>query len=570
MNGGAWNIGANPIVVKSARARLRWRHALSWGLVVLTLTGFVTVTNYLTAVRQELATPAEAARMTLLPIIIIQAVILMLLGTGSVASGVSLERDRGLLDYQRMTPMTPTAKIVGYLFGLPVREYFLFALTLPFAAFGIVRGEMSLLTTAHFYAIFFSSVLVYHMTGLVAGMASEKPRRAGLIAQGLVVVLYFVLPNLSRLGLTFFEFLTIRPALFGLIMEEAERMGGEAGVEAVRQFTSLDSFRDIPFYAFHLHPSVYTAIVQGSLIVTMWCVVFRKWRDDHAHPFSKLIGLAFFAGAAAFLLGSVWPILRDDTIFTQLLSQFTRQATFNGELVIQPGQIANVAALMLFASSLVLGAAGLFVIHSTTPTRHKVAEGWRRVVREGGARMPWNRDAASSVFVTAMCAAIAGSVLMYVAIDAARNGRFPSSPSLVATLAPAVYIAAVLLFLQGALERFGRRVFYVSVFMLWVVPFFVSALLIGAFEESVAAAYVAMVCPPFGLFFYMMNILESASEYGLWSNLPEDVVNNMPGLVATGIVVYVALGAIVVTASRRQYAALRAAAISAGGRSTGD
>ena len=68
-------------------------------------------------------------------------IILMGLGTGQVASGLARERLEQLVDYQRMTPMTPTAKILGYLFGLPIREYFLFALTLPFLAFAQAPNE---------------------------------------------------------------------------------------------------------------------------------------------------------------------------------------------------------------------------------------------------------------------------------------------------------------------------------------------------------------------------------------------------------------------------------------------
>ena len=79
-----------------------------------------------------------------MPIFFVQGVILMFMGTGAVASGIANERDSGVLDYQRITPMGPMRKIVGYLFGLPVREYFLFALTLPFVAYGTVRGGIAL------------------------------------------------------------------------------------------------------------------------------------------------------------------------------------------------------------------------------------------------------------------------------------------------------------------------------------------------------------------------------------------------------------------------------------------
>ena len=83
------------------------------------------------------ASPPAAARDAFYPILFFQMVILLFMGTGSVAGGISRESADGMIDYQRLTPMTPLAKIVGYLFGLPVREYVLFAVTLPFTIFCI-------------------------------------------------------------------------------------------------------------------------------------------------------------------------------------------------------------------------------------------------------------------------------------------------------------------------------------------------------------------------------------------------------------------------------------------------
>jgi hypothetical protein len=178
------NLAENPICIKAVRARLRWKHVLSWGTVALTITTFICLMIYVTVTERELGTPQAAAQGMLLPLVVIQAVILILTGTGSVAGGLAQERIAGLLDYHRMTPMTPTQKILGFLFGLPAREYFLFALTLPFMAFAVIVGEFPLLTLLHFYAVFFVAVWLYHMTALVAGMVTKKPRLAQIVAQG--------------------------------------------------------------------------------------------------------------------------------------------------------------------------------------------------------------------------------------------------------------------------------------------------------------------------------------------------------------------------------------------------
>ena len=134
---------ANPIFIKSARSRLRLGPTVAWGVVVLVLASFLFLGIYLTATRRDLLPASEAAKATIPALIAIQALILMLIGTGSVASGLAQERDSGVLDYLRMSPMTPLGKIIGYLYGMPSREYFLFLLTVPFMLFAIIVGEVA-------------------------------------------------------------------------------------------------------------------------------------------------------------------------------------------------------------------------------------------------------------------------------------------------------------------------------------------------------------------------------------------------------------------------------------------
>lgn len=529
----------NPIIVKSARARLRPKHVIPWAVVVLTITGFVCAIVYLVQTRQELATPEVAARFTIIPVIVVQAVVLMLLGTASVASTLAEERDERLMDYQRMTPMSPTAKILGHLFGLPIREYLLAALTLPFLLFGIIEGGFPFVTVAHFYLIFFSSVIAYHFAGMAAGIASTKPRRTGLIVQGLVLVLYFVLPFLSFLGLTFFEFLTIRPALFGLIHEEIVRAGGSTPF-VTGPFTALDTFRDIPFYAIHLHPSLYTIVVQGSLVATMWVIVHRKWRNDAAHPLSKWFAMAMTAWVGAFLLGSVWPIITTDRALADFLNAIqdgpgVRRSTID---IIYDDDTPMFVFLLTFISAQVLGLLSLFLLTCTTASRHTIAASYRRAARLGHRRLPWNWDGASSLPI-ALGVIVTFAIVMVWEIQLAVGAeRVPGVPSLESILAPIVYFAGVVLFIQGTLERFGRRVAAVAVFLLWVVPFFLFILLAAAFENEVAAAYVSLPCPPFALFYDTALMIRSV---GLDGELGDDLRPHIPTLAGAGAALYAAL-----------------------------
>ena len=65
---------------------------------------------------------------------------------------------------------------------------------------------------------------------------------AAMTSMGLVFALYFALPNLSRIGITYFEFLTIRPTFFGLLQQGLDRrcsicgLGRRCGVRSLQRW----------------------------------------------------------------------------------------------------------------------------------------------------------------------------------------------------------------------------------------------------------------------------------------------------------------------------------------------
>ncbi len=478
-----WRV--NPIWQKSARARMRPRHLVSWGVVTLTVTLFVALIIYTTMTERELTSSRDAAKAVLPAIVVIQAILLMMLGTGAVAAGVSQERDEGLLDYQRMTPMRPTAKILGYLFGLPVREYALFAMTLPIVAVAVAISGFSLLTLAHFYAVFFTSVWVYHMTGLVAGMVAPKPRLASMLSIGLVAVLYFVLPNLSRFGITFFEFLTIRPTFFGLLQQELP-----AHLRAPAEASGIDSFRDVPLFGGLLHPTIYTLAVQGFLIATMFSVAHRKWRNQSLHVFSKAGALVVFGGVLFFLLGSVWAVIVQDDAYRAVFEPFNDAFRLDH-------RAPQSLQLLLSLFALIVGVAYLVLLAAVTPSRHTTIEGWRRAQKLGRSRLAPNSDAASSLpLALAMLALTLGAGVLLLHEASARADYYAAGPSTRSLAVLVLGVVGVCLFTQAARESLSMRVFGVGLFLLWMVPCFAMMILYAAFEAFVAGTYVGLPCPP--------------------------------------------------------------------------
>jgi hypothetical protein len=546
-HGGLWRV--NPIWQKSARARLRPRHLIGWGVVTMTVTLFVAMIIYTTMTERRLTTREIAAEAVLPAVVVIQAVLLMMFGTGVVASGISQERDEGLLDYQRMTPMSPTAKILGYLFGLPVREYALFAMTLPVVAAAAWISHFSLLTLAHFYLVFFTSVWVYHLTAMAAGMIAPKPRLAQMVAVGLVVVLYFVLPNLSRLGITFFEFLTIRPTFFGLLQQELPEH-----LRAPAEATGIDSFRDVPFFTASIHPTVYTLLVQGFLLATMFAMVHRKWRNPSHHVLSKAGALAVFVGITVFVLASVWAVIAQDSAYKQIFASFDDRWL--------PGErIPESLEVMLILYIGILGGAFIALVTAATASRHTVLEGWRRAAKRRANRLPWNSDAASSLPLAAamLALAIGGGMLLILPVRDC-GAYFSAGPTTGTVAVLALGAVGSGLFLQAMREWLSLRVYALAIFLLWVPPFFAMAILYSAFEAWKPGAYLGLPCPPVLLAFSLAEMLRSTTPLfeGPREFLPGELVRIAGPASVFGANAYMAAGLLAQAVRFRHRARLRA------------
>ncbi len=114
----------NPILIKHVRSRLRRQPALSSLSVVVLLCLCVAYAGY----ALDIFKTGSAAGM----IVAIQFVLLVIMGSGQVGASVSGARTSGILDFHRVSPMSPTELTLGFFFGAPIREYVLFAATLPF------------------------------------------------------------------------------------------------------------------------------------------------------------------------------------------------------------------------------------------------------------------------------------------------------------------------------------------------------------------------------------------------------------------------------------------------------
>jgi len=490
-----WNIFANPLFVKGLRTQLRFHQALTRGILTFVITGFVFLITYLTPTRQRMV-QNEAATTLWTAIWVIQGWILMILGTGSVASGIALEKERGAFDFHRMTPMGVPSKILGYLFGLPAREYFMFLVTVPLMLLAGWIEKISIRDLLHLYLVFFSAVGLYHMLGFVIGMISNKPRQTGGIVQIGILLLYLFLPRLGDLGFTFFDYLTVLPA-FSNILSPKETIQG----------------REVPFFALSLPPTLYTLLIQGFLLLSFFGVAYRKWHQESRHAFSKTYALIFFAVLQTFLVGSLWPFLAQKKTHSWLLEQLAGSHALNQWIV------------LLYLFFLISGALSVLLIHIVTPNDPTFVKGIRRAKKLGLPRVPSTSDAASSSWCGGWfigLTTISYFSLMYLGQESGRF--FTRPPSTFAFLAFPLLFTGLILYVQAAREYWSRRGFFLFLFLLWGVPFFIYLTFWVADRSPVLASYLATPSPMIAFLFAVQNLqlqqLPSAGNVELRPHLP--------------------------------------------------
>ena len=516
-----WAVWRNPIALAHGRPQLRRGGLIGWSVVTVSVVAFIFFMAYLTLIRRGEVDPAAAARWSIAPLIILQCIILMGLGTAAVAAGIVKDRESGTMDYHRMTPMPAHAKILGYLFGLPARAYFLFALTLPFLAYAVWRGGVEPLRVLHFYAVFFSSVWMYHLFGLMVGMIAKKPKQSTLASSGLVVTLYLVVPALARLGLSFLEFLTVRPTFYGMVAQEVQGGGLSPRLENL-----VTRFAAVQFFWFELNPTLFTLIVQGLAIAALVHVVRRKWTDPSWHAMSKRFAMLFFVAGVVLLVGSLWPHLQGRAVYDRLNLQSV--------LTTDRGALLSLSAVLCG----VMAATALFAISMATPRAVIARRGLRRARKEGLPRVPGGGDAASSLPLTAAVYGV-GVVALAVAVFAWNRGDravltadlWPW-PALLLALA-----AGVVLTFQALHERLGRGPVILIGFIAWAVPFMVAIVLVAAFDQTNAAIYAAVPCAPITGAIALAELTVGFGDVGL----AEELRQNFPAArfaLYAGVVLY--------------------------------
>lgn len=536
----------NPLIIRGIRERLRPKHLIAAGLFSLIICSTIYLSAYLDGKKPQYqldpisktwneGEPSEinGARNAFTFLIVLQGFYLMFLGTGRVAAITAEERESGLLDYQRMTPMNPLSKILGYVFGLPAREYYMFLFTLPFLLHCVIVGQLPWANILQLYAVFFCSVFLYHLTAHGVGLIVPKPRAASWVSRITVLGLYVILPGLGQAGISFLSFLTILPTYFGKILpilkfEEVEKLGRF-------KMKAVEFWEDVPFFDFLISPTSFTFFMQGLIILALLVTTYRKWRNQSLPAFSKPVGLILYSIFQFLLLGSLW------TFFTKGNASGLFGDLFSAQSF---GNTDDLATSLILVQS-IFWSLSLFAILSLIniccPDRYLYLKGTQRAEKLQLGRVPRIADESSGAWFACSLGLITGIVHAIFTNLCAESEVWYGYPSALDTIAvPLMMCISVCLYLQAARELWFNLGFWGFVGLLWITPLLTSLVLAVGWDEE----FVNLIMKLVSFFPASIIPLHLISEYSKSLKLPNELNAPVNEAIWFGLIMSVCLALI--------------------------
>ncbi len=507
----SWKIWRNPIFRRYCQSRLRLRGLGVALLIALLIAGFIFFMSRTIGMHRAHLSVADAERGAVIPLLVFQMLILFVLGTAQVSGGMTAETDEGVIDYQRLIPMSPLSKVLGYLFGLPVREYVMFAVTLPFTAWALWKGEVAASTWMPLYAVIFTSSLTYHLTGLVTGTVVKNRRWAFLISIGFVFCLYTVVPQMARFGLVFFKYLTMTP----VFQESLPSILPKTAAAIVA--TGQKLVPEAKFFNLGFPEAVFTVFCQGGLILTFLVMLCRRWRRTESLLLGKIWAAGFFIWVQILLLGNALPLIEPGNLFpsreiSRRVLDWSGWAPKTWEAVAMSGVYGFATLLLLFAMT-----------HIITPSAEIQIRGWRRVRKEGRASLPVLSDAATA-FGWVIIMALAGAGGWFIFTQALVESRwFPGHevPLQVFGFFTIAMLSSGLGF-HALLEAKGGRIVGLAVILVGIVPLMIGAVLSATNDRLIPVAAWLFGISPASAPVYASATLLSINE------MPADLARAVP------------------------------------------
>ena len=409
----------NPILVKHARSRLRPMQVLPLVAVVMIIGLSIVLVGY--------QYDRLAGGGTFGGLMALQSIILGIIGGWQVGSAVSKTRESGILDFHRASPMSPTALTLGFYLGAPIREYVLFAATLPFSLVCVTMGRPSPMGFVQLMVPLILVSWVMHAISLLNSLAGKgkKAGVGGLI--GLVLVIFFGSGYLF-LGLT-------------------------------RAAIAVDEDLTLGFYWFDVPWLLVLALDLFPVIGFFLLASTRKMASERAHLLSKPQAVACLSTAAVLLVGGFWK-----------LDYF--------------GYWTLVALYILIAGAILMTS-------TFTPTLDEFAKGIRKAAKEGRKYpAAWSDRGLNRIAVFTLCAVVlAAPTVVWRAIEepapwASQRAPVTYSLSIAIGVLVVAYFGLALQYFQLRFGRRGTTFFALFLFAVWLLPLVCGAISVASVARS--------------------------------------------------------------------------------------
>ncbi len=519
-----FNLADNPVFHRYRRSQLRLKRSVFWYLATLILTTFVISLSYI--IQTNIGFSEQyAARNQWTALLVIQGLILLIKGTGRTSAGLIQDKIDQTLDYQRLTPVSPLRNVVGYLFGLPILEYVMFALTLPHLAFVVVKGNIPLSAVLAVYGALFTCTIFYHTTAIAIGMVMKRWLWGYLLSIFSVAFLNLILVPLGAVfGLKFLQYLSVFPVIgqkvqplmvpqnpddvpdfrqppFGPPGEGQPDFGppGPAGAGPGPQFQSgpvnadgeaAFTFADpVPFFEWTLSPLVFTLLLQAGLIFTFATMAVRRWQKEDKHSLSKPFALGFLAVFLVLLIGNVWPVITRDYLPFAILG--------NTDLDSLADSIA-VALPLLYA--MIIWILSIFLYANVVPTHNQYVRGVRRAKKLGREKaLPWDDDSANMPFMSLFVVlGLAGFWVLYSQMSGAGYMEFLEGTRFQAWRLP-LALGLVLVYSLLLLQVLEQRGTTLTILLLWLLPILVSIVSAASMQNLTSTHTIVASLSPLAL-----------------------------------------------------------------------
>jgi hypothetical protein len=263
----------NPILVKHIRSRLRLQSLASSIVVVVVLCVCIAWGGF---VLDSFTSGGAFGALFAL-----QSVILAVMGTTQIGTSVGTARASGILDFHRVSPLSPTELVLGFFFGAPIREYVLFACTLPFSLLCLAFGTPDFRGLLQLMILLVSSSWLLHAFTLLNALILKK--QAG--SRGVVGAV----------------------VLLGVMSSSV--LPGFLQIAAV-----VESEPRLDFYGISLPWLAVVLLYQLPTLFFLFLASRRKMDSERFHPFSKIQAVAAMATLGLLMVGGVWSLTNFDSL----------------------------------------------------------------------------------------------------------------------------------------------------------------------------------------------------------------------------------------------------------------